>query len=72
VAEFKVIGGSPEDCIERIRYWQDTLGITLLGGTFHYGGLDQRATLRSIELFAQEVMPAFAEQTVAGKQAAGG
>jgi natural product biosynthesis luciferase-like monooxygenase protein len=57
-AEFKIIAGSPQDCIERIRYWRDTLGITYIGGTFHFGGLAHEATLRSMELFAQEVAPA--------------
>ncbi len=59
-AENKVIGGTPTDCIERIRYWQQTLGLTHIGGTFHFGGLDQAATLRSLQLFAYEVAPAFA------------
>jgi natural product biosynthesis luciferase-like monooxygenase protein len=58
-AEIKVIGGTPQDCVERIRYWQDTLGLTHIGGTFHFGGLDQSATLRSLELFAREVAPMF-------------
>ena len=59
VAEYKVIAGSPDDCIERIRYWRETLGITHLAGTFHFGGLAQEATLRSIERFAREVAPGF-------------
>lgn len=59
VDEYKVIGGSPADCIERVRYWQDTLRLTHIGGVFHFGGMEQQATLRSIELFAREVAPAF-------------
>lgn len=70
VAEFKVIAGSPDDCIERVRYWRDTLGITHIGGTFHFGGLSQEATLRSIGLFAREVAPAFQERTAAMAAAA--
>lgn len=62
VDEFKFIGGTPDDCIERLRYWRDTLGINHLGGTFHFGGLSQEATLRSIELFAREVAPALAAE----------
>jgi natural product biosynthesis luciferase-like monooxygenase protein len=58
VVEFKVIAGSPDDCLERLRYWRDTLGINHLGGTFHFGGLDQPSTLRSINLFAHHVAPA--------------
>jgi natural product biosynthesis luciferase-like monooxygenase protein len=56
-AENNVIGGSPEECIEQIRYWQQELGLTHIGGTFHFGGLEQSATLRSLELFAREVAP---------------
>jgi alkanesulfonate monooxygenase SsuD/methylene tetrahydromethanopterin reductase-like flavin-dependent oxidoreductase (luciferase family) len=59
VESFKIIAGTPDDCIQRIRYWRDALGLTHIGGTFHFGGLSQEATLRSIELFAREVMPAF-------------
>jgi natural product biosynthesis luciferase-like monooxygenase protein len=59
VREYKIIAGTPEDCIERIRFWREALGLTHIGGTFHFGGLSQEATLRSIELFAREVMPAF-------------
>ena len=58
-AENKVIAGAPDDCIEQIRYWQETLGLTHIGGTFHFGGLDHAATLRSLELFARYVAPAF-------------
>jgi alkanesulfonate monooxygenase SsuD/methylene tetrahydromethanopterin reductase-like flavin-dependent oxidoreductase (luciferase family) len=57
VDEFKVIAGTPADCVERIRYWRDALGLTHLAGTFHFGGLAQEATLRSIELFASKVAP---------------
>lgn len=60
----KVISGTPDACIAQIRYWQQTLGITQLGGVFHFGGLSQEATLRSIELFAREVAPAFASSAV--------
>jgi natural product biosynthesis luciferase-like monooxygenase protein len=62
VREFRIIAGTPDDCIERIRYWRDNLGLTHIGGTFHFGGLSQEATLRSLELFAREVAPAFQTQ----------
>lgn len=68
-AENKVVAGTPEDCIEQIRYWHDTLGLTHIGGTFHFGGLDQSATLRSLGLFAREVAPVF---TPAGTRASAG
>jgi natural product biosynthesis luciferase-like monooxygenase protein len=59
-AEHRVIGGTPADCIEHVEYWRSTLGLTHIGGTFHFGGLDQRVTLGSLELFASEVAPRFA------------
>ena len=65
VQRFNIIAGTPEDCIERIRYWRETLGLTHIGGTFHFGGLAQDATLRSIELFAREVAPAFTSEETA-------
>jgi natural product biosynthesis luciferase-like monooxygenase protein len=68
-AENKVIGGTPGDCIERVRYWQEALGITHIGGTFHFGGLEQSATLRSLELFAREVAPAFTPLRTPGRRA---
>jgi alkanesulfonate monooxygenase SsuD/methylene tetrahydromethanopterin reductase-like flavin-dependent oxidoreductase (luciferase family) len=70
VAENRVIAGSPDECIERIRYWRDRLGITHLAGTFHFGGLAQDVTLRSIERFAREVAPAFREQAVSATASA--
>jgi natural product biosynthesis luciferase-like monooxygenase protein len=60
LADCRVIGGTPAECIERIDYWQQTLKLTHIGGTFHFGGLDQLATMRSLELFAREVAPHFA------------
>ena len=58
-AECRVIGGTPTECCEQIEYWQRTLDLTNIGGTFHFGGLDQQATLHSLELFAREVAPKF-------------
>ncbi|HEY2592810.1 MAG TPA: hypothetical protein VGK33_02790, partial [Chloroflexota bacterium] len=58
-AECRVIGGSPAECVEQLEYWRRTLELTQIGGTFHFGGLDQQTTLRSLELFAREVAPHF-------------
>jgi alkanesulfonate monooxygenase SsuD/methylene tetrahydromethanopterin reductase-like flavin-dependent oxidoreductase (luciferase family) len=68
--EHRVIGGTPAECIEHVAYWQETLGLTHIGGTFHFGGLDQQATLRSLELFAREVAPTFAAADAAAPPAA--
>ena len=37
-----------------------TLGLTVVSGTFYFGGLPQELALRNIRRFAEEVMPAFA------------
>jgi alkanesulfonate monooxygenase SsuD/methylene tetrahydromethanopterin reductase-like flavin-dependent oxidoreductase (luciferase family) len=59
IAAGNIIVGDPDRCIEVIRRWRDTLGLTTLSGTFHFGGLPQELALRSIRLFAERVMPAF-------------
>jgi natural product biosynthesis luciferase-like monooxygenase protein len=59
IAAGNVIAGAPDRCVEVIRRWRDTLGLTALSGTFHFGGLPQALALRSIRLFAEHVMPAF-------------
>ena len=67
-AEYRAIAGRPDECVAQLRYWQETLGINHLGGTFHFGGLPQAVTLRSIELFAREVAPALRESPVAASR----
>jgi alkanesulfonate monooxygenase SsuD/methylene tetrahydromethanopterin reductase-like flavin-dependent oxidoreductase (luciferase family) len=54
-----IIAGDPDRCVEIIRRWQETLGLTSVSGTFHFGGLPQELALRNIRLFAEHVMPAF-------------
>jgi natural product biosynthesis luciferase-like monooxygenase protein len=61
IAAGNIIAGDPDRCVEVIRHWRDTLGLTALSGTFHFGGLPQELALRSIRLFAERVMPAFRE-----------
>jgi alkanesulfonate monooxygenase SsuD/methylene tetrahydromethanopterin reductase-like flavin-dependent oxidoreductase (luciferase family) len=60
VEAHNVIAGSPQRCIDSIRYWQETLGLTTVSGTFYFGGMPQELALKNIGLFATEVMPAFA------------
>ena len=50
-------------CIDIIRRWRDALGLTVVSGTFYFGGMPQEMALRNIHRFATEVMPAFAEAT---------
>ena len=59
IARGNVIAGDPQRCIDIIRYWRDTLGLTVVSGTFYFGGMPQEMALKNIQRFATEVMPAF-------------
>ena len=56
-----MIAGEPQRCIDIIRRWRDALGLTVVSGTFYFGGMPQEMALRNIRRFAEEVMPAFVE-----------
>ncbi|MBM2812622.1 MAG: class flavin-dependent oxidoreductase [Chloroflexi bacterium] len=66
VAKGEIIVGDPDTCIDIIKYWQDTFGITTITGTFFFGGMPQDMAIKNIQMFAKEVMPAFATAGVAG------
>ena len=55
---FLVIG-TPDTVIRQIKRVQDVVGITHFNCSFWFGDLEQARVLRSMELFAREVMPAF-------------
>ena len=61
IARGNVIAGDPQRCIDIIRRWRDALGLTVVSGTFYFGGMPQDMALRNIRRFAAEVMPAFAK-----------
>jgi alkanesulfonate monooxygenase SsuD/methylene tetrahydromethanopterin reductase-like flavin-dependent oxidoreductase (luciferase family) len=52
--------GTPDTCIRQIERLQELVGITQFNGNFWFGDLEHGRVLRSMELFAREVMPAFA------------
>jgi luciferase family oxidoreductase group 1 len=54
---FLVIG-TPDTCIRQIKRIQEFVGITHFNCSFWFGDLEQKRVLRSMELFAKEVMPA--------------
>ena len=56
--------GTPEVVIERLKATQ-AAGINHVFGTFGFPGLPHEKVLRSVELFAKEVMPHFREVPVA-------
>lgn len=60
-AREQLIWGSPEECAERIEAHR-RIGVTYMNLMFHVGGLTHAQSLRSFELFAERVMPHFAEQ----------
>ena len=58
LAEKRAIIGTPEQCIEKIRRFSEQ-GIEYFGCNFDFGGMAQEKVLRSMKLFADEVMPHF-------------
>ncbi|HEY7063153.1 MAG TPA: LLM class flavin-dependent oxidoreductase [Chloroflexota bacterium] len=58
VAERRAIFGDVEQCVAATRWLAETFGLTHLGLTFHFGGLDHAAGLRAVELWGREVAPA--------------
>ena len=56
---FLVIG-TPDTCIRQLNRIREAVGITHFNCSFWFGDLEQARVLRSMELFAREVMPAFA------------
>ena len=55
---FLVIG-TPDTCIRQIKRVQEMVGITHFNCSFWFGDLKQSKILKSMRLFAEEVMPAF-------------
>ena len=55
---FLVIG-TPDTVIRQIRRIQQLVGITHFNCSFWFGDVEHPRVLRSMELFAKEVMPAF-------------
>jgi alkanesulfonate monooxygenase SsuD/methylene tetrahydromethanopterin reductase-like flavin-dependent oxidoreductase (luciferase family) len=53
------IMGSPKTCIAKLRELQDAVQINQFNASFWFGDLAEAKVMRSMELFAKEVMPAF-------------
>ena len=51
--------GTPEQCIERIRQLRDVHNVHYFGANMSFGKLEHAKVMRSMKLFAKEVMPAF-------------
>jgi alkanesulfonate monooxygenase SsuD/methylene tetrahydromethanopterin reductase-like flavin-dependent oxidoreductase (luciferase family) len=55
---FLVIG-TPDTCVRQLKRIQELVGITHFNCSFWFGDVEHPRVLRSMELFAKEVMPAF-------------
>lgn len=53
------IMGTPKTCIARLKTLQEAMGITHFNASFWFGDVSHQRVLRSMKLFAEEVMPAF-------------
>ena len=56
--DWRSIIGTPEQCVAQIKELQSQ-GIEYFGCNFSFGGMEQGKLLRSMKLFADEVMPHF-------------
>lgn len=60
ILDDRVVIGTPERCIHQIRRIRDGLGADVFNASFWFGDLAQERVLASMQLFADEVMPALA------------
>ena len=51
--------GTPEQCVQRITRLRDEHGIGYFGASMSFGHMEHSKVMRSMELFAREVMPKF-------------
>lgn len=57
----RALVGSPQQVVEELERWRSELGFDHIIGRMHLHGMEQRAVLRSMELFAEHVRPALQE-----------
>jgi alkanesulfonate monooxygenase SsuD/methylene tetrahydromethanopterin reductase-like flavin-dependent oxidoreductase (luciferase family) len=62
--------GTPEQVTQKIRRLQEEVGVNHYIGWFNVGGLPHDKVVRSMRLFAEQVMPAFAEPGQDGRNSA--
>ena len=53
--------GTPEHCVQRIAKLRDEHGIGYFGASMSFGSMEHSRVMRSMELFAKEVMPRFSD-----------
>jgi natural product biosynthesis luciferase-like monooxygenase protein len=64
LGETRAIIGDPEDVAEQLTYIRDTFGEVYPSFQINFGMMDKARARRSIELFAQHVMPRFRREIV--------
>jgi alkanesulfonate monooxygenase SsuD/methylene tetrahydromethanopterin reductase-like flavin-dependent oxidoreductase (luciferase family) len=65
VNERRMPFGTVDRALALVR-WLQTIGVTHLGLTFYFGGMDHTAALHAMELWAYEVAPAMREASAGG------
>lgn len=59
LSEDRFLIGTPDEVAEKVARYRDELGVTHLVARMHFHGSDATAVNRSMELFAEQVMPRF-------------
>jgi alkanesulfonate monooxygenase SsuD/methylene tetrahydromethanopterin reductase-like flavin-dependent oxidoreductase (luciferase family) len=59
LSRHRALVGTPDQCVAQIRELQK-IGIDYFGCNFDFGGMEHRKVLKSMALFAREVMPQLA------------
>ena len=57
--ESTVYFGTPDECVRRIRRLQQEHDVQYFGANMAFGKMEHTKVMRSMELFAKEVMPHF-------------
>ena len=57
IARKQSIIGTPEECIEQIKEYQDNLPIDNLICRFKFPGISHEESMRSMKLFVEKVLP---------------
>ena len=65
LGERSIVTGDPEACIATLRKCEEA-GIEEVILYFNFGGLNHQETLKSMERFARDVMPHFADRAAVG------
>ena len=57
----RAVIGRPEECIEKVAMLSERFGLTQIAFEVNYGALPHQQVMKSMRLFAEQVMPRFAD-----------